>query len=193
MGSACQQNRGSTSTERGWPRCDWLGRVSTLGQPNAAWAGDRGDPDDAVRAALAAAAVGRTTDDYLSAVAALCAARLLLPIVADGDEAGDGPDPTRHAEMAAVLMTSATGQTGALAFTGLDALLAFDAHARPVPCTLDVVAATAIEVGAQAIVVDVAGPHQLVIDESLIGPLATGNRLIVLTDGWGWLSAGAPA
>ena len=91
------------------------------------------------------------------------------------------------------IVGSASGRTGALAFTGLDALLAFDAHARPVPCTLDTVAATAVEVGAHAIVVDVAGPHQLVIDESLIGPLATGNRLIALTDGWGWLSSAAPA
>lgn len=162
--------------------------MKTLAQPNAAWAGDRGEPDPQVRAALSAAAKASGPDDYLAAVAALCAARLLLPIVADGDEGGDGPDPDRHAEMAAVLMTSASGDSGVLAFTGLDALQAFDPKARPVPCTLDEVAATAAEVGASAIVVDVAGPHLLVIEGDLIGPLAAGRRLVRMQDGWGWLS-----
>lgn len=162
--------------------------MKTLGQPNAAWAGDRGEPDPQVRAALSAAAKASGADDYLAAVAALCAARLLLPIVADGDEGGDGPDPDRHAEMAAVLMTSASGASGVLAFTGLDALQAFDPKARPVPCTLDEVAATAAEVGASAIVVDVAGPHVLVIEGDLIGQLAAGRRLVRMQDGWGWLS-----
>lgn len=168
----------------------WLaGEVRNLGQPNASWAGDRGEPDAAVRATLAAAAGSSNQHDYLTAVAALCGVRLLLPVVATGDEGSDGPDPDRHAEMAAVLMTSASGRSGALAFTGLDALHLFDPLARPVPCTLDVVAATAQDVGATAIVIDVAGPAALVIDQALIDPLAAGNRLIPLEDGWGWLSA----
>ncbi len=168
----------------------WLAcGVRTLGQPNSGWAGDRGEPDPDVRAALARAAGSQNQTEYLLAVSALCGARLLLPIVAGGDEGSGGPDPERHAELAAVLMRSASGQSGALAFTGLDALQAFDPQARPVPCTLDVVASTAKEVGATAIVIDVAGPQALVIDESLIGPLALGNRLVKLDEGWGWLSA----
>jgi len=167
----------------------WLADpVRTLGNVNAAWAGDRGEPDPQVRAALAAAAASPEPDAYLAAVAAVCGARLLLPIVAEGDEAGDGPDPRRHAEMAAVLIRSASGASGALAFTGLDALTAFDAAARPVPCTLDEVAGTAVEAGASAIVIDVAGPHSLVIEDELLGRLATGQRLVALDDGWGWLS-----
>lgn len=161
--------------------------MKTLGEVNAAWAGDRGEPDAEVRAALAASGAG-DPEAYLSAVAALCGARLLLPVVASGDESGDGPDPDRHAEMSAVLMTSASGASGVLAFTGLDALRAFDPMARPVPCTLDDVAATAVETGAEAIVIDVAGPHLLTIEGELIRPLATGNRLMKLSDGWGWLS-----
>jgi hypothetical protein len=164
--------------------------VKTLGQPNAAWAGDRGEADAQVRAALRAAAAATGPDDYLAAVAALCGARLLMPIVAEGDDGGDGPVPDRHAELAAVLMTSASGASGALAFSGLDALHAFNASARPVPCTLDEVAATAVEVGASAIVVDVAGPHLLIIEGDLIGQLAAGRRLVRVPDGWGWLSVG---
>lgn len=168
----------------------WLaGRVKTLGQPNAAWAGDRGLADAQVRATLASAATSGAPDDYLVAVAALCGARLLLPVVADGDETGNDPD--RHAEVAAVLMTSASGASGALAFTGLDALQAFDPRARPVPCTLDEVAATAQQAGAAAIVIDVAGPHLFVIEGELIDHLASGRRLVRVEQGWGWLSVTA--
>jgi len=166
----------------------WLADpVKTLGNVNAAWAGDRGEPDARVRAALVAAGSSQP-DAYLAAVAALCGARLLLPIVAGGDEAGEGPDPHRHAEMAAVLIRSASGASGALAFTGLDALTAFGAAARPVPCTLDEVAGTAVEAGASAIVIDVAGPQSLVIEGELLDRLASGQRLVALDDGWGWLS-----
>ncbi len=173
-------------------RLAWLtGPVSGLGRVNDAWAGDRGDPDPEVRAALAAADQG-DTDHYLTAVAALCGARLLLPIVASGDEAGDGPDPDRHAAMAAVLISSPTGSTGVLAFTGLDALQAFDRTARPVLCTLDEVAATAIETGSTAVVVDLHGPATVVIEQPLLGQLATGHRLVRTQDGWGWLSLAAP-
>ncbi len=79
--------------------------MSGLAQPSAAYAGDRGEPDPEVRALLAVAANSR--EDYLRAVAALCTARFLLPIVAVGDDGGDGPDPERHAEMRAVLLTAA--------------------------------------------------------------------------------------
>ncbi|MFT3861452.1 SseB family protein [Micropruina sp.] len=162
--------------------------MKTLGQPNSIWAGDRGEPDERVRAALAGADGSTSADDYLAAVAALCTARLLMPVVADGDESGPGPDPHRHAELAAVLITSAAGASGALAFTGLDALLAFDPQARPVPCTLDAAAATAVEAGAGALVVDVAGPNLLAIESELLAELASGRRLVRVDDGWGWLS-----
>lgn len=162
--------------------------MKTLGRVNSAWAGDHGEPDAEVRAALVEAARTSEPEAYLAAVAALCGARLLLPIVADGDESGDGPDPDRHAEMSAVLMTSASGASGVIAFTGLDALRAFDPGARPVPCTLDEVAVTAVEAGAAAVVIDVAGPGMLIIEGELIGALAAKQRLVRLEDGWGWLS-----
>lgn len=151
-----------------------------LGSPNQAFAGDHGDPDPQVRAALAAVA-----DDpvgYLRAVAALCGARLLLPIA---------PDP--DGDLSAVQVRAADGGIGLLAFTGLDALSAWNPAARPVPCTLDEVAATALETTARAIVIDLAGPSRLVIEAGLISELAQGRRLVELDDGgFGWLSQ-APA
>ena len=85
--------------------------MRTLGQPNAVFAGDHGHPDPELRAILAEAYAGGT--NYHRAIAALCTARLLLPIVAAGDEGepGSGPDPDRHAEMAAVLVQSDAGAT----------------------------------------------------------------------------------
>lgn len=162
--------------------------MSSLGQPSAAYAGDRGEPDQRVRTLLAAAGNGR--DDYLRAVAALCTARFLLPIVALGDDAGAGPDPERHAEMRAALLTTPDGTTGLPVFTGLDALLAWKPEARPVPCRLDEVAATALEAGAVAVLVDVAGPSPLVIEAGLVAELGGGRRLVELDGGeWGWLYA----
>jgi hypothetical protein len=151
-----------------------------LGSPNEAFAGDRGEADPVVRRALAAAGGG--TDPYLGAVAALGGARLLLPIAPDAD--GD---------LSAVRTTSADGRTGLLVFTGQDALRAWQPAARPVPCTLDDVAATAVETGADAIVVDLAGPATLVIEAGLIAELAQGRRLVRLDDGgFGWLSVADP-
>jgi hypothetical protein len=146
-----------------------------LGSPNQAFAGDHGDPDPQVREALAAA----TADPagYPRAVAALGGARLLLPIA---------PDP--DGDLSAVQVAAADGGIGLLAFTGLDSLLAWNPAARPVPCTLDEVAATAVETAARAVVIDLAGPSPLVIETDLIAELARGRRLVELSDGgFGWL------
>lgn len=165
--------------------------MRTLGQPNASFAGDTGAPDPELRAVLADAYAGG--DAYLRAIAALCTGRLLLPIVATGDEHGDGPDPNRHAEMAAVLLESAAGDKGVVVFTGIDLFTAWRADARPVPCTLDDVAATAVETASAAIVVDVNGPTPLVIETDVIEQLASGRRLVALEDGgWGWLYVERP-
>jgi hypothetical protein len=160
--------------------------VSKLTQPSAAYAGDRGEPDPEVRALLAVA--GRSHDDYLRAVASLCTARFLLPIIAVGDDSGHGADPRLHAEMRAVLVTADDASTGLPVFTGLDALNAWKPDARPVPCRLDEVAATALESGAVAVLVDLAGPSPLVIEDGLVAELAGAHRLVELEGGgWGWL------
>ncbi|MFZ0530018.1 MAG: SseB family protein [Propionicimonas sp.] len=157
--------------------------MTTLGRPSADYAGDHGEPDPTLRTFLARSHEGR--DDYLRAVAALCGARLLLPIVARGD---DGPE--RHAEMVALTLTTADGRVGLPVFTGLDALSAWRSEARPVPCRLDEVAASALDQGAGAILIDLAGPAVLVIETDLIGELARRRRLVHLDDGgWGWLFA----
>jgi SseB protein N-terminal domain len=158
----------------------------TLSQPNAAFIGDRGDADPTVRALIADATSDLPTT-YLRAVAALCGTRLLLPVVASGDDSMDGPDPDRHAELAAVSIAAADGRRALLAFTGIDALVAWEPRARPVPATLDDIAATVIETGDDALLVDSAGPVPFVIENDLISQLAQGRRLVELDDGgFGW-------
>jgi hypothetical protein len=160
--------------------------VVTLGQANAAFIGDRGEADPTVRALIAEASSDLPTS-YLRAVAALCGARLLLPVVVSGDDSMDGPDPHRHAELAAVSIQAADGRKALLAFTGIDALVAWEPRARPVPATLDDVAATVVETGDDALLVDSAGPVPFVIGDDLIAQLAQGRRLVELEDGgFGW-------
>ncbi|WP_446721085.1 SseB family protein [Luteococcus sp. H138] len=144
-----------------------------------------GHPDPAVRQALATAG---DQLGYLRAVATLCTARLLMPIVASGDDSMDGPDPQRHAEMAAVTVASATGERALLAFTGIDALTLWRADARPVPCTLDDLAATVTETGASHLLLDIAGPTPFELGPELVTELAQGHRLVEVEPGqFGWM------
>lgn len=128
-------------------------------------------------------------DGYLQAVAAACSARFLLPVVATGDDSGTGPNPEREAEVQAVLLQDAGGRLALPAFTGIDSLRAWRADARPVPCRLDELATAALTQGATVLLLDLAGPHSLVIEAELLEQLAQGHRLVRLEGGWGWLFA----
>lgn len=162
----------------------------TLGQPSAAFAGDRGDADTLVRQLIADAS---DQLGYARAVVALCTARLIMPIVATGDDTPHA-DPDRHAEMAAVSVTNAEGEKALLAFTGIDAQLAWDAAARPLLCTLDDLAATVSEAGAVALVLDIAGPVPFTIEGEMLAPLSAGQRLVEFDDGsFGWVQFSQPA
>jgi hypothetical protein len=160
---------------------------------------DAGDPDPMTRRALAVAQARPSVETYLSAVAALCLDRLLVPVVATATHLGssaedavalgtDGGWPAeKEAEMSVVTIADPQGRRAFLAFTGLDALQAWDARARPVPVTLDLAAQAAAAEGAEALVVDVAGPAPAVIDGEVLAGLAQGHRLVALDDGgFGW-------
>jgi len=151
--------------------------------------GDDGAPEAVVRGALGRFAESHEPGDYLRAVAALCGDRLLVPVVATTTQVGTtvgGLASDKEAEMAVVMLQRADGGTAMLGFTGLDALQAWDARARPVPVTVDKVAETAAAEGAVAVLVDVAGPHPLVLEGEVLDALAHGHRLVDLGDGFGW-------
>jgi hypothetical protein len=157
--------------------------------PDPGFAGDDGAGDPALRSALAAYAVdpGREVDLLL----ALPAARLLVPVVAvlgeaEVDERGLEHDKT--SDMATALLTGRDGRQALLAFTGLDSLAAWRADARPVPVSASVAARSALQEGAAALVLDVAGPTTYAVESDVLDALARGWTLVRTAQGLAWAS-----
>lgn len=152
--------------------------------------GDQGLADPSIRRALAAAVGSDEPTAYLAAVAALCRARLLVPVVAtrtDTAVSTSGLLSDKEAEMAVVLLQAADGARAMLAFTGMDAMAAWDGTARPVPVTIDRAAQSALADGAAAVLIDFAGPHPLVVDGEILSQLAAGHRLVEVDgESFGW-------
>jgi SseB protein N-terminal domain len=150
--------------------------------PEPGYAGDDGSAPAALTSALAGWAAGRTS--YAQALAALAQARLLVPVVAvlgevEYDDAGFAHDKT--SDMATVLLQGADGRLALLAFTGTAALAAWNPDGRPVPVGGNLAARSALQDGAAALVVDVAGPVRFVVE---------GEDLERLADGWTLARAG---
>jgi hypothetical protein len=156
----------------------------------SAFPGDHGQASALTRARLADAGA-QTAETYLAAVAALCADRLLVPVVARATRLGSGaggPVSDKEAEMSVVMLQAGDGRRALLAFTGLDALQAWQSDARPVAVTLDTAAQTAQADGVGTLLVDFAGPHPLVLDGEVLASLAAGRRLVETEpDVFGWL------
>src|SRR3954447_23715915 len=136
--------------------------------PDPGFAGDAGQADPELAAALAAydaapddAAASRTV------LVRLAQTRLLVPVVAilgevEHDEQGLAHD--KSSDMAAVLMTGRDGRKALLAFTGSASLEAWDPSARPVPVTARHAALSALQEQASALLVDVGGPVMFVVE-----------------------------
>jgi hypothetical protein len=154
----------------------------------SAYSDDMGEADPTLTTALTAYAA----DDgaYPAALAALCAARLLVPVVAvlgevEHDEAGLAHD--KSSDMATVLLTGADGRLALLAFTGSGAMSAWNPEARPVAVPAAVAAQSAVQEGAAALLIDLAGPVTLVVEDDDLVRLATGAVLARAGDRWAWI------
>lgn len=158
--------------------------------PDPGFADDDGAPDPVLRAAMLARAEGRgTTGDVLGPLAG---ARLLVPVVAvlgevELDERGLAHD--KSSDMAAVLVTGADGRTALLAFTGADAMAAWDPQARPVPVAAPTAATAALQEGAAALAVDLAGPASYVLTGQDLEAVAAGWRLVRVDGRLAWVGA----
>jgi hypothetical protein len=136
--------------------------------PDPGFAGDTGQVDPELAAALTAYDAAPDDPDATRAVLArLAHTRLLVPVVAllgevEHDEQGLAHDKT--SDMAAVLMTGRDGRKALLAFTGTAALQAWDPSARPVPVTARHAALSALQDQASALLIDVAGPVMFVVE-----------------------------
>ncbi len=153
---------------------------------------DDGEADETLRAALAAAAAD-VPGAGPQALSLLQDARLLVPVVAvlgevETDEHGLARD--KSSDMAAVLLTGADGRRALLAFTGTDSLTAWDPGARPVPVASRLAAQAAVQEGAAAVVVDLAGPATYVVSGQDLTALAAGWRLASVEGSAVWITAG---
>ena len=160
--------------------------------PDPGFAGDPGSADPVLAGLLAEHAAGTAPSGRV--LATLQDSRLLVPVVAvlgetEVDERGLVHDKT--ADMAAVLVRAADGSTGLLAFTSTDTMARWDPQARPVPVTATTAATAAVQDGASALLVDLAGPGTFVVDGDDLARLAAGWRLVALGEGHGWIGPDA--
>ncbi|GAB3784679.1 SseB family protein [Nocardioides ungokensis] len=157
--------------------------------PDPGFAGDTGAVPSGLAAALAAYAAD-PRGSYVRVLDELRSARVLVPVVAvlgevEHDEAGLVHDKT--SDMAAVLLQGNDGRLALLAFTGTESLAAWNSEARPVPVPAQVAAQSALQDGAAALVVDVAGPVTVVVEGPDLSGLASGWRLAVVGERAAWI------
>lgn len=147
--------------------------------PDPGFAADRGEADPRVRRALAEHVAGRASSGAV--LATLQDARLLVPVVAvlgEVEHDAQGLAHDKSSDMAAVLVQAADGSTGLLAFTSTETMARWDPGARPVPVTAATAATAAVQDGAEALLVDLAGPAPYVVDGEDLTRLAAGWRLV---------------
>jgi hypothetical protein len=150
---------------------------------------DDGTAAPTVSAALAAYEADPESG-HRPALAALQDSRLLVPVVATlgevaYDEQGLAHDKT--SDMATVLLTGRDGRTALLSFTSTAALEAWDPDARPVGVSARQAARAAVQDGADALLVDVAGPVMYAVEGRDLRDLADGLQLRRIDGRWGWV------
>ena len=144
--------------------------------PAPSSAGDDGGADPALTAALAAAAA----DPALlpTVLAALHRGRVLAPVVALLGESGTTEAGLVHdktADIAVPLLLDGAGRRALPVFTDLAALARWDPVARPVPVAGPRAAQVALAEGAEALVIDVAGPAAVTLPLPEVRAVAEGR------------------
>jgi hypothetical protein len=156
--------------------------------PDPGFADDDGSASHQVRAALAAYDLAPEAR-HAETLALLQDHRVLVPVLAvlgevEYDEQGLAHDKT--SDMATVLVTGRDGRTALLSFTSTDNLAAWNPEARPVAVDLRKAALSAVQDGADALVIDIAGPVLFAVEGPELRSLAEGLVLRQVEDGWGW-------
>lgn len=157
-----------------------------LAQPE--YPDDDGSADTEVTEALAAYDADPAAGHW-AALAALQDSRLLVPVVAtlgevEHDEHGLAHD--KSSDMAAVLITGRDGRTALLSFTSTASLRAWNPQARPVGVPARQAARAALQDGADALLVDLAGPALFTIEGQDLRDLADGLVLRRVGADWAW-------
>ena len=160
--------------------------------PDPGFAGDDGSPSAGLTEALASYDADPQRR-HAATLAVLQHERLLVPVVAvlgDVQRGERGLQRDTSSDMATVLMRGQDGRTALLAFTGIDSLRRWNPEARPVPVAAPMAARSAAQEGADALVVDVAGPVLFVVEGEDLAELAAGSVLVAVSDRFGWLTPG---
>lgn len=157
--------------------------------PDPGFAGDDGSAPVALREALTSF-VADPAHPVLPVLAALQDARLLVPVVAvlgevEYDEQGLAHDKT--SDMATVLMKGRDGRMALLAFTSTESLTRWNPEGRPVPVSARDAARAALHDGAEALLVDVAGPAMFVVEGEDLRALADDATLVDLAGRHAWV------
>ena len=130
---------------------------------------DRGEADPELAAALEAWDRGDITEAAM--LAALRDARLLIPVVA---VAADNTE--KLTDMALPKLVGPDGSHAVIAFSSVDAMNRWDPQARPVPVPAPRACEAAAAEGC-ALVFDVGGPVQVVLEGTRLAAIATGERI----------------
>jgi SseB protein N-terminal domain len=162
--------------------------------PDPGFAGDDGSASAEVTAALTAYDAD-PAGERGAVLAVLQHTRLLVPVVAvlgevEHDDRGLAHD--KSSDMATVLMQGRDGRMALLAFTGTDRLHRWNPDGRPVPVSVPDAARAAVHDGADALLVDVAGPVTFVVERDDLQALADGFTLAELGGRRAWVKAGEP-
>jgi len=146
--------------------------------PEPEFAGDDGTVAPELAAVVAAYDGGRASVRDVALV--LATVRLMTPLVAvldEVDESTDGLPREKSSHLASVSLVSADGSRGLLAFSSVQAMATWDPAARGIPALGAKVAAGALSEGADAVLLDLAGPVRVAIDGALLRALGTGSTL----------------
>ena len=144
--------------------------------PDPGFAGDTGEPDPRLITALKEVAADPARLPEL--LAALHRVRVVAPVVAQVGETATTATGRLHeksADIAVPLLLDGTGSRALLVFSGTPALARWDPAARPVPVPGPRAAEVALAEGAEAIVLDVAGPHPATVPLAEVRALAEGR------------------
>ena len=166
----------------------------TRSLPDPGFAGDDGAADEELAAALATYDRDRA-GSRTAVLAVLQHCRLLVPVVAvlgevEHDARGRAREKT--SDMATVLIGNRDGRSGLLAFTGMASLRRWRPDARPVPVRAADAARAAVQEGADALVVDVAGPVVFAVEDHALRALADGFVLRDVAGRSAWVKVEQP-
>jgi hypothetical protein len=151
--------------------------VSGLTIPEPQFPGDDGSADPRLCEALAGYAAGRVGAHVV--LRRLRGTRLLVPIVAVLTEEEETPPGglrrEKSSDMALPTLIGEDGRRGVLGFTCAETMRAWRADARPVAVAAGDACRAALDEGADALVVDVAGPVPFAVDGLRLHLLAEGR------------------